>query len=190
MKSKILSLILLLCTSVGAQIVNGQDGFLLSKNKAGEIEIGMTIDALHTKYESRLTKLTAQYAEGMFSPLLEIYLNGKPHNVGPSITVAIDKENDWIVSGIFVKDKRFKTSKGISIGSTLGEIRKTYKVSWIDFGEGPLFANVEDLGISFELDFSKPSDEWYRTRNQSLIPDSARVVSIFVYDARKAKKAD
>jgi len=46
----------------------------------------------------------------MFSPLLEIYLNGKLQNVEPSITVAIDKENDWIVGGIRVKDKRFKTS--------------------------------------------------------------------------------
>jgi hypothetical protein len=184
MKSVLLSLIILLFTSVGAQIVKGQDSFLLSKNKAGGIEIGMTIDALHTKYEPRLTKLTAQYPEGMFSPLLEIYLNGKLQNVEPSITVAIDKENAWIVGGIRVKDKRFKTSKGIGIGSTLGEIRKTYKVSWIDFGEGSLFANVEDLGISFEIDFSKLSDEWYRTRNQSLIPDSARVVSINVYNAR------
>nr|MBA3335470.1 hypothetical protein [Acidobacteriota bacterium] len=96
MKSKILSLILLLFTSVSAQIVNGQDNFLLSKNKAGEIEIGMTIDALHTKYAPRLTKLTAQYPEGMFSPMLEIYLNGKLQNAEPSITVAIDKENDWI----------------------------------------------------------------------------------------------
>ena len=190
MKSKILSLVLLLFTSIGTQIVNGQDSFLLSKNKAGEIEIGMTIDALHKKYEPRLTKLTAQYPEGMFSPVLEIYLNGKLQNVEPSITVAIDKEKDWIVGGIRVKDKRFKTSKGIGIGATLGEIRKTYKVNWIDFGEGSLFANVEDLGISFELDFSNPSDKWYQTRNQSLIPDSVRVVSINVYDARNVKKAN
>ncbi len=187
MNLKILGLILLFFTSICPQTINGQDKFLLSKDKVGEIEIGMTIDALHTKYEPRLTRLIARYPEGMFSPVLGIYINGQSPDVEPSITVTIDKKDDWIVGSIYVKDKRFRTLQGIGIGSTLSEVRKAYKLSSIDFGEGPLFANVDDLGMSFELDFTQPSDEWYRTRQQSLISNSAKVVSVFVYDALKTK---
>ncbi len=187
MNQKALGIILLLFTSISAQIINGQDKFLLSKNKVGEIEIGMTIDALHTKYEPRLTKLTTRYPEGMFSPVLEIYLNEESQGIEPSITVMIDKEDDWLVGGIYVKDKRFRTGKGIGIGSTLGDIRKAYKVNWIGFGEGPLVADIDNLGMSFELNFTQPSDKWYRTREQSLIPDSAKVASVYVYDVLMGK---
>ncbi len=86
----------------------------------------------------------------------------------------------FLVGRITVYDSRFKTDKGVGVGSTLGEIRRNYKVDWIGFGEGPLFARVEQIGMSFALDYSKPPREWYETHNPTLIPDSAKVVSILL----------
>ncbi len=181
MKCRIVLLSLLLLVAIGASVSSAQDSFLLSMHRAGEVEIGMTIDALHTKYNPQSTKLVARYPEGMFTPELEIYLEQGTQRGGPSIIVGIDKETDWIVNSIHVNDRRFRTAKGISVGTTLGDLRRAYKVDWIDFGEGPLVANVKEVGMSFELDFSDPPREWYRSKDQRLIPDSARVVSVYIY---------
>jgi hypothetical protein len=158
-----------------------QDNFLLEKNRAGQVELGMTIDELHTRYEPSSTKLVATYSEGMFAPVMEIYLKGAATKKRASLVIGIDKDREWIVSGIEVNDARFRTAKGIGVGSTLGDIRKAHTVKWIDFGEGPLYANVDEIGMSFELDFAQPPPEWYKTKDQRLIPDRAKVVSVNLY---------
>jgi hypothetical protein len=163
---------------------SAQDTFLLSKHRAGQIEIGMKIDDLHTKFEPSSTKLVATYPEGMFTPLLQIYLEGAATESRPPIVINLEKEREWIVDGIEVNDNRFRTAEGIGIGSTLGQIRKAYAVKWIGFGEGPLIANIDELDMSFELDFTDPPSEWYKTNDQRLIPDSAKVVSIYLYRNR------
>jgi hypothetical protein len=160
---------------------DAQDDYLLEKNRAGQVELGMTIDELHTRYEPSSTKLVATYVEGMFAPVLELYSRGAAKKGRPPLVIAIDKDREWVVGGIQVNDARFRTAKGIGVGSTLGDIRKAYAVKWIDFGEGPLYANVDELSMSFELDLAQPPSEWYKTKDQRLIPDRAKVVSVNLY---------
>jgi len=165
-----------------------QDEFLLAKQQAGAVVIGMTIDDLHAMHKPSSTRLVADYPEGMFTPMLEVFLEGDTNKSIPSLLIGIDKNNDWIVGSIKVNDARFRTDKGIGVGSTLGAIRKAYAVKWIDFGEGPLYANVEETDMSFELDITTPPREWDKTRDQRLIPDSAKVVSVFLYRSPETTK--
>jgi hypothetical protein len=141
----------------------------------------MTIDDLHAMHKPSSTKLIARYPEGMFTPMLEVYLEGDTNKSIPSLLIGIDKNRDWIVGNIKVNDARFRTDKGIGVGSTLGDIRKVYAVKRIGFGEGALYANVEDVNMIFELDLTNPPNEWYTTRDQRLIPDSAKAVSVILY---------
>jgi hypothetical protein len=165
----------------GAVRSDAQDNYLLEKNRAGQVELGMTIDELHTRYEPSSTKLVATYSEGMFTPVMEIYLKGAATKKRAPLVIGIDKDREWIVSGIEVNDTRFRTAKGIGVGSTLGEIRKAYAINRIGFGEGALYANIDEIGMSFELDFAQPPPEWYESKDQRLIPDSAKVVSVTLY---------
>lgn len=165
-----------------------QDEFLLAKQQAGAIVIGMTIDDLHAMHKPSSTRLVAYYPEGMFTPMLEVYLEGDTNKGSPSLLIGIDKNNDWIVGSIKVNDARFRTDKGIGVGSTLGAIRKAYAVKWIEFGEGPLYANVDEINMSFELDFTTPPREWHKTHDQQLIPDSAKVVSVLLYRSPETTK--
>jgi hypothetical protein len=172
----------------GARQSFAQDEFLLAKHQAGAVVIGMTIDNLHALHKPTSTKLVAHYLEGEFTPMLEVYLEGDTNQSIPSLLIEIDKNSDWIVGRIKVNDSRFRTDKGIGVGSTLGAIRKAYAVKWIGFGEGPLCANVEDINMTFELDITNPPNEWYKTRDQRLIPDSAKVMSVSLYRSPETTK--
>ena len=165
----------------GARRSLAQDEFLLTKQRAGAVVIGMTIDDLHAMHKPSSTRLVAHYPEGMFTPLLGVYLEGDTNKSIPSLLIEIDKNSNWIVGNIKVNDARFRTDKGIGVGSTLGAIRKAYAVKWIGFGEGPLCANVEDINMTFELDITNPPNEWYKTHDQRLIPDCAKVLSVLLY---------
>lgn len=72
------------------------------KHQASGVRIGMTIDALHLKHKPESTKLIAHYPEGMFTPMLEVYLDGVAAEGRPSLLIAIDKENEWIVRSFIV----------------------------------------------------------------------------------------
>ena len=170
----------------------------LSTRKAGPVEIGMTIDELYRKVGRERTKLVDTQAEGFFSPVVEIYLKREPKDAKPALVAEVvtkpPAENaqplfvsTFVVGRITVNDPQFKTNVGIGVGSTLGDIRRWYKVDWITFGEGPLFARVEQIGMSFALDYG-PSQEWYATQNQALIPDSAKVVSILLTQPQDVRK--
>lgn len=176
----VLSCLILITNVTSAQ----ENGFLLAKGKAGFVEIGMTIDAAQAKYGRETTKLVAHYPEGMFEPMLEVYLPGHTSMTAPALLLRIEQDNGWIIDGIGVNDARFRTRAGIGVGSTLGEIRRVYRISYIAFGEGPLVANVEELQMTFELDFNQPPREWYKSGDQRLIPDRAKVTAVYLYRAR------
>ena len=185
---KYIAALLFIVALFGVNRSYAQENLLLTKYRAGDIEIGMTIDTLHTKHAPSSTKLVAHYPEGEFAPMLEIYLEGATKQSHPSLLIGIGKKREWIVDAITVNDARFRTPLGIGVGSTLGDIRKVYKVKWIAFGEGPLCANVDEISMTFALDFTDPPPEWYNTNDQRLIPDRAKVVSILLYRSPTAEK--
>ncbi len=159
---------------------SGEKEFGLSRGKAGLIKAGTTIDELYARVGRNNTRLVDRYSEGFFSPAIEIYLTQSGTTKPSLVAEIVGQYPTFLVGRITVYDSRFKTDKGVGVGSTLGEIRRNYKVDWIGFGEGPLFARVEQIGMSFALDYSKPPREWYETHNPTLIPDSAKVVSILL----------
>lgn len=137
----------------------------------------MEVDALYGKIDWKLTKLVDLHSEGFFVPALEIYLS-KDETKRPALVARIGL--NFVVTSITVYDTRFKTAKGIGVGSTLGEIRKEHKIDSIGFGEGPLCARVNEIGMTFALDFRNVPRAWYKTGDQALIPDSAKVTSVLV----------
>ena len=169
---------LLLSCSARVQAAD-DDSFVLSAGKAGAVKIGVRVDELYSKVGRQNTMLVDKLTEGYFSPVIELFLG--PDTKHPSMEATVG--SGFTIANITVFDSAFKTDNGIGVGSTLGDIRRKYKVDWIDFGEGPLFARVEAIGMSFALDYSNPSAEWYQTRNMNLIPDKAKVRSILLMTA-------
>jgi hypothetical protein len=156
------------------------EGFLLTKGRAGQVRIGMSVGELYAKIGRSHTKLVDLFKEGFFDPALEIYLDDHK-NGHPSLVAEIgSREGCHSIWRIRVTDPRFKTPEEIGVGSTtLGGIRKNYHVDWIDFCEGSLCARVNQIGMSFALDCWPPAS--WRKRSAD-IPNSAKVVSVLVVE--------
>lgn len=153
--------------------------FLLSKHKAGFVEVGMTVDVLYQKYDRQSIRLVDLYLEGTFSPALEIYLDNDKREK-PSLVAEIGWEKNWVIRRISVYDQTFTLKSHIGIGSTLGDLRKFYSIDWIAPGEGSVYARVEAVGMSFALDSTNIPEKWYTTNDPTLFPDDLKILSILI----------
>jgi len=124
---------------------------LLESGKAGPFEVGATVEEIYNLVGRDHVRLVDLFNEGMFTPALAIQAPGS--NTEPTIVAHI---REWpcaqfSVSGIEVYDRRFRTREGLGIRSTLGELRRHYKVK-IMRGEGGESAFVQSMNLSFALD--------------------------------------
>jgi hypothetical protein len=150
----------------------------------------MEVDGLYNKVGRDSTKIADQFEEGFFEPVVEVYMTTdttKPSLVADLVgeTLGPHRIQRFTLGRIVVYDPRFKTEKGIGVGSTLGDLRRTYSVD--DIGgleDSPLSAAVRELGMSFALSYSPPA-EWFKTHDQGLIPDSAKIEAVYLADPRR-----
>ncbi len=158
------------------------ENFLLSKHKAGDLSIGMAVDGVFRAYDRDRVKLVDLNLEGGFTPAFEIYIDGSPGNK-PSMEVEITIKDSWVIYRISVLDKRFKTTDGIGIGSTLGDIRSLYTRLQGGTGEGRVSVYVQELEMSFGLgiDVMDLPNEWYKASDQEIIPDSIKIVRVGIH---------
>jgi hypothetical protein len=101
--------------------------FLLVRGRAGQLELGMTVNAVYTRIGGRNIQLVAAFGEGHFSPVLEIRLVG--YTPGPAFTAIIATGpcgNDYSILGVEVHDPRFRTRNGLGVGSTLSDLQRLY----------------------------------------------------------------
>jgi hypothetical protein len=154
--------------------LQAQPDYVLEKGRAGRAKVGMSVDELYQAYGWENTKLVDLFGEGMFQPVIEIYLGGVK-----SLVAEVEARKGFTVWRIAVHDKRFRTVDGIGIGSTLGELKQRYPVKMLG-GEGAVpVAWVESLGLSFFLggrqSFIEPAKA----------PDDARITSVLVVQQLK-----
>lgn len=161
----------------GFELKDGDD-FLLENKKAGKLIIGMKVDDLYKNYSYDMTKVVDLFKEGTFSPAIEIYLNGKMEK--PSIVAEIGCFDGFLIDRINIYDKKFKTKKGIGVGSKLKDLKKSYKIDWIDYIEGKIFIRIGELDISFVLKIDKIPDQWFEKKDINLIPENSEISYIII----------
>lgn len=161
--------------------------FLLSKHMVGRIKVGKgsSPESLYHTFngDRDAVRLINRYFEGSFTPGIQVYINGLDI---PAFVASYHWQRGGIeLTNISVYDRRFKTALGIGVGSTLGDLRRHYTIGTIEIGEeAGLSAWVPELEISFELDpeteINRVPMEWWKTKDQTLIPDSAQIVCIWI----------
>jgi hypothetical protein len=148
--------------------------FLVTEGKAGQIEVGMSVDAVIQAFGRDHVRLVDLNKEGMFTPAIEISVPGS--GVAAPLVADITEGpcGGFSLRGITVRDPRFRTADGIGVGSTLAELQRRRSVR-VSREEG-WWAIVSDAKISFGLEAAVGSD-------------GARVTSIWLWlDARTVRE--
>jgi hypothetical protein len=132
--------------------------YVLATGRAGRIELGMSVDDVYRFFGKDNVHLVDLFKEGLFSPALEITLAGAA--VTPAVVTDISEWpcGEFSVLGIDVRDSRFRTKDGFGVGSTAGDLRRSYPFQ-ISEEEGAHAAVVKALQMSFSLTREGPVDQ-------------------------------
>jgi hypothetical protein len=156
-------------SSVGPQ---QQMDLNLVRGRVGALRIGMTADEVVRLFGRQRVKRVDLRLEGMPAPALEIRLGGSS-GARPSLIAEL-AHTDNRVWRVKVFDQRFRTARGLGVGSTVAEIRTHHKVQTVT-GEGTNGVYVEELRMTFDFGWALP--------DFPRIPASARVQSVLVLPA-------
>ena len=146
-----------------------QDSFVLERGRAGQFEIGMTVDEVYQRVGRERVRASASFRAAEFRPALDIHVPG--FTAGAALTGSIDRIcGPFALWDIEVHDPRFRTSNGLGVGSTLGDVKRLYrgaKVTGIDTDLGA-HVTIDELGM------------WFEMNPAPTFPDTTRITSVLV----------
>jgi hypothetical protein len=148
-----------------SQSISVPADFLLAPGKAGRLEVGMLVDDLFPMFGRANVALVDRNLEGMFSPAMEIRAM-RTTDVSLIASFGEGPCPGHRVSGIEVRDAKYRTREGIGVGSMLGDLRRRYQKIELGSAEGA-YAWVPAIRMSFKL-----TDDSRR--------DSVRVESVWI----------
>lgn len=156
--------------------------FTLATGYAGAIGVGKSIDSLYQRFGNQSVADGEEFFAGRTYPVLRAYEKG---NGLPSLTVFFAKSKqgqDKVISAIQVYDTRYKTANGIGVGATLGDLKRSEKISSIQYTDS-LYAIVRDTKMRYELDISSDAMpvDWLNGGDTNTLPDNMRIRSIFIF---------
>jgi hypothetical protein len=153
--------------------------FELAAGRAGEFEVGMSVDEAYQRAGHSRVRLVPSFPEGMFQPRLEIRLSG--FGRGPALVAEVERSPClyYAMTSISVYDPRFRTKNGLGVGSTWAEIKHLYReaaVVGMDTDTGPTIY-IRDLGLALHLDPSRAVTDATRVEAVGLGPASEDVMA-------------
>ena len=91
---------------------------------------------------------------------------------------------DSTVSRIMVTDSVVKTDRGVGVGSTVGDLRRAHGRVCATLGEGEVVVAAAAIpGIAFATSAAAaPGGRAALEHDAALVPDSARITRLWIYD--------
>jgi hypothetical protein len=148
--------------------------FRITRSQVGAIQIGMPVATLKQVIPAGQLRETTISLEGQDYKAYEI--GGQPADLlveercAPACRV-------WRVR---VQDPAYRTPEGLGVGSTLGQVKKHYAISFLGPGETGLVAVASRQKITFMLDVSHLPARKVAQLNIQNAPDSVKVQSMLV----------
>jgi hypothetical protein len=126
---------------------------IIGSRQAGPVKINMSVADLKKVIPANQLKEVKVTREGHAYKAYQIKKNAS--DAQPGLQAEEICEPNCRVSRVQVLDSTYKTPEGIGIGSTLGEVKKHYPISYLGPGETGIVAVSETKKITFILDVSK-----------------------------------
>jgi hypothetical protein len=153
--------------------------YQVKKGQVGNIKINMPVTDLINLIPSANLQPVAITREGRGYQAYEINYSGK--ETQPGLLVEEICEPACRVWRIQVKGPEFKTPEGLGIGSTLGEVKKYYPITYLGAGETEIVAVARAQKITFLLNVSKIPPKEVPFLNIKNTPDEVMVMGMLVF---------
>lgn len=160
---------------------NGPPGqFGLASGYAGNLGVGKSVEPLYQEFGQQAVTDGEEFFSGRIYPVLKAY-DKSTGALSLTVFFAKNKDGQKVVTAIHVFDKRYKTSNGIGVGGTLGELRRA-GVASIQYTDG-LYAITRDGKMRYELDISAEAIPiaWINGGDEKTLPDAMKIKSIYIF---------
>ena len=162
--------------SIKTTISTSKTNFI-TNNTVDGVEIEENIKEFIAEVEPRYTvKKEKMQLEGESYDIYNVYEKGqKIYSIEPYFN------KPGFIDRIWIYGSKFKTEKGIGVGSTLAEIKSKYHVESISTeGEGGLQILVKEISVAFIMDNSKLPKDWWEKTDTKEIPESLPIEEIII----------
>ncbi|WP_207435558.1 hypothetical protein [Sabulibacter ruber] len=150
----------------------------LQSGQAGMVRIGMPIEEMKKAYGETKLRTIDHTLEGTTTTAYEVL--GERRR--PDLRVEQEcTGNACKVSRITVLNSAFKSQTGVGIGSTFGDVKKSFNITRVSPGESNFVAISETEKMSFVLDMRGiPAQRWAKLKVDD-IPNSTLVSGVMLY---------
>ncbi|MGV3642498.1 MAG: hypothetical protein ACO1NZ_18385 [Adhaeribacter sp.] len=155
------------------EATSGQASYRIAPGQAGPIQIGMEINELKKALPGQLQE-TELHLEG---ERFKAYQIGKFES---GVLVEEKCQPACQVWRIQVRDAAYRTGEGLGVGSTLGEVKKHYPLSFLGPGETEIVAISKEKKFTFLLDVSGLPEKQVPFLNLRNTPDSVKVLGMLI----------
>jgi hypothetical protein len=163
-------------TTEAPQQIPAQDSsrYQITRSQVGPIKIGMPVARLPLVVPPGQFREVALTREGQGFKAYEVG--------GPPAGLLVEERCTTAcrVWRIQVKDPAYRTAEGLGIGSTLGEVKKYYPISFLGTGETEIVAVSSQKKITFQLDVSHLPAAKVPRLNVHNTPDSVKVLGLLI----------
>ncbi|RDC65108.1 hypothetical protein [Adhaeribacter pallidiroseus] len=150
----------------------------ISKSQIGPIQIGMAVNAMRKRVPAEFIKEIPITREGRGNRAYEIRQSPGEQKAG--LLIEETCEPTCQVWRVHVQNPAYKTKEGLGVGSTLGEVKKHYKISYLGAGETEIVAVSDDAKLTFMLDVSKVPAKQVPRLNLKNTPDSTPIIGMLI----------
>jgi hypothetical protein len=157
---------------------NPGTGWQVSKSQIGPIQIGMAVNAMRKRVPAEFVKEVPITREGRGYRAYEIRLSPADQKAG--LLIEETCEPACQVWRVHVQNPAYKTKEGLGVGSTLGEVKQHYKLSYLGAGETEIVAVSDDAKLTFMLDVSKVPAKQVPRLNLENTPDNTPVIGMLI----------
>lgn len=174
-KSAILGIFTLL---LFAQCTEEKDPFLISNNSVGNLTIGMKIKHIDSIFATdSIVRLNPRQDE--FSTIGEVEIYEKGGKKLMLISPRRNNDPEALIFSFQFFDTRYKTEKGLNIGSTFKDIEDNYKIANIETTLSTVVIFLEDSDIFINIDKKELPENLRYNPNFVIeavnIPDEAKI---------------
>jgi hypothetical protein len=153
--------------------------FVLLPGQAGLVQVGMRVEDLKAAVPAGMLVEKEIRREGISMTLFEVLNDSYSQETG--LVAEPLCEPECRIYRIEVRDRKYQTPEGVGIGSTYGEVRRAYTISYATAEEGNVVAVAEEQRMSFLLDPGELDRQQLPRLIKADIPDSSLVTRILIF---------